>query len=51
METVWPHLTYLTFLFLILINELKHVCCGYNFSSNGLIFSHNPAKRAALLAV
>lgn len=49
--TVWPQLSYISLSFHIIINKLHQASSLFNFSFMRLFLSHNPAKRAALLAV
>ncbi len=48
---VWPQLSCIYLFFNFIINELNQTSSLFNFSFMRLFLSHNPAKRAALLAV
>ena len=49
--TVWPQLSCIYLFFNFIINKLNQTSSLFNFSFMRLFLSHNPAKRAALLAV
>ena len=49
--TVWPQLSCIYLFFNFIINNLNQTSSLFNFSFMRLFLSHNPAKRAALLAV
>ncbi len=47
----WPQLSCIYLFFNFIINKLNQTSSLFNFSFMRLFLSHNPAKRAALLAV
>ena len=51
MDSLAPIVLYLFVFFNFIINKLNQTSSLFNFSFMRLFLSHNPAKRAALLAV